>query len=361
MAAVRRAREMLVAALVAVTVLAGVLPTAASAAAPTPPAAPVPGVSIPKDESPHDNVREWWYYTGHLNGVDSHGKRHSYGFELVFFRKRVTFPTLAGYSGNLALTDLTNDAFKWETRTAIQPDNIPAGGGYDLTVQDWKMAGKNGSYTLGGGFQDGSYKVDLGLKQKTPPALHGAYRGIKGLIDYAQWGESYYYSYTNLKTQGTVWDHGEPVKVTGTSWFDHQYGDFKSAFGKWDWYSVQLNNGTQYMVYLIHDANGIVRRSGTLVRPDGSTTDLPADSLKATALGTWTSPATGLTYSSGWLLQVPGGKLVIKPKRLDQEVAWPNAPGGGYWEGASSVVGTVHGKPVTGQSYVEITTPAVTF
>ncbi|WP_194293341.1 carotenoid 1,2-hydratase [Actinomadura macrotermitis] len=329
------------------------LPVAASAS--------TPGVSIPKDESPHNTAREWWYYTGHLDGVDSRGKRRSYGFEQVFFRNRIQYPTLEGYAANLAVTDLTGDGFKWETRTAGQPDNLPAGGGYDIAVQDWNMAGKSGQYRLGGGFQDGSYKLALNLEQRTPPALHGEYKDVKGLIDYAQWGESFYYSYTNLKTTGTIWDHGEPIKVTGTSWFDHQYGDFTRGYGSWDWFSVQLTNGTQYMVYLIKDRTGVVRRTGTLVRKDGSTVNLPAKSLYAEALGTWKSPVTGLSYSSGWKVHVPGGCLTIKPRRLDQEVAWEDAPGGGYWEGDSSVTGTIDGDSVTGRSYVEITTPDDTF
>ncbi|MCP2336914.1 lipocalin family protein [Actinomadura rupiterrae] len=319
------------------------------------------GITIPKDESPHNATREWYYYTGHLTGVDSKGKRHNYGFEQVFFRNQIQYPSLSGYAGNMAVTDLTADKFKWESRQAGQPDNIPADGGYDIAVQDWNMSGKSGSYKLGGGFQDGSYKLDLSLNQSTPPALHGNYLGTRGLIDYAQWGQSYYYSYTNLKTSGTVYDHGEAVKVTGQSWFDHQYGDFKSAYGRWDWFSIQLTNGSQYMVYLISDKTGLVRRAGTLVRPDGTTADLDPSKLSMTPTGSWTSPVTKLTYSSGWKVSVPGGQFTVTPQRRDQEVAWDSAPGGGYWEGASTVTGTVNGCRVAGQSYVEITTPDTVF
>jgi predicted secreted hydrolase len=327
-----------------------------------PAAASTPGIHIPADESPHNTKNEWWYFTGHLAGHDPSGKLHAYGYELVFFRQGISYPDQAVYAGNLAITDLTNNAFKWESRVSVQPDNLPAGGGYNITVQDWAMAGKNGSSTLSGGFTDQSYQLKLSVSQSKPAALHGNLNGVKGLIPYAQWGQSYYYSFTDLKATGTVYDHGVPVQVTGTSWFDHQYGNFATAYGSWNWFSIQLLDGTQYMIYQIKDSTGtIVEKAGTKVNADGTTVDLDGNSLSVQALGSWTSPATGLTYSSGWRLNVPGGQFTIIPQRKDQEVAWPDAPGGAYWEGTSSVVGSVGGNPVAGQGYTEITTPGITF
>jgi len=55
-------------------------------ARPTVTPAPLPPVAFPLDEAPHQDLTEWWYYTGHLNGVDASGKAHTYGFELVFFQ-----------------------------------------------------------------------------------------------------------------------------------------------------------------------------------------------------------------------------------------------------------------------------------
>ncbi|GAB3661843.1 lipocalin-like domain-containing protein [Actinocorallia lasiicapitis] len=320
------------------------------------------GVVVPKDEAPHDNIREWWYYTGHLTGLDSSGKIHRYGYELTVFRKRLVFPSLAAYPGNLAITDLTDDKFKWEASVAVQPDNLLAGGGYDITVNDWKTSGKNGSAKIDAAFSDGAYKLKLNLKQTKPPALHGNYKGVKGLVDYGQWGETYYYSYTDLATTGVVYDHGKPIVVVGDSWMDHQWGDFKPAYGGWDWHSIKLANGSQYMVYLINDGHGnVVRTVATLIRPNGTTVNLDPSQVSNEALGSWTSPVTGLTYSSGWKVKVPGGSFTVLPKRKDQEVAWPDAPGGGYWEGACSVIGTLNGSPVIGQAYTEITTPDLVF
>jgi predicted secreted hydrolase len=73
-----------------------------------------------------------------------------------------------------------------------------------------------------------------------------------------------------------------------------------------------------------------------------------------TPLGSWTSPRSGRTYSSGWEVTVPGGQLRIAPKQLDQE-SNPVFPDLDYWEGATTVTGTVNGAAVTGKGYTEIT------
>ena len=47
------------------------------------------------------------------------------------------------------------------------------------------------------------------------------------------------------------------MKVTGEAWMDHQWGDFATyQEGGWDWFAVQLDDGTDVMLYLIRDADG---------------------------------------------------------------------------------------------------------
>ena len=135
---------------------------------------------------------------------------------------------------------------------------------------------------------------------------------------------------------------------------DHQWFNGGTTAG-WDWYSVQLDNGVDYMVFFVRDANGNYSQIfGTRVAPDGSTTELAPASLSMTPLGSWTSPTSGKTFSSGWQVNVPGGSLTIMPKLLNQEshLAIPHVD---YWEGASTVTGTINGVAVTGKSFTEIT------
>ena len=319
-------------------------------------AAQTPQISFPQDEGPHGANTEWWYFTGHLKGIDIHGRPHSYGFEFTMFHQDVAFPDLGVYAGHMAVTDLTRGTFMFEEKITVQPDPVLPDGRIDISVDDWNMKGRNGTNRVTGAFTDSSYSLNLNLNTSLPAALHGD----GGVIPYGPLGESFYYSRPNLKASGVVMDHGVPVLVTGTSWFDHQWGDFLPNPAGWDWFSVQLTNGTQYMIYLIKDGDGqIVEKVGTLVRSNGSTQALDPSSLTETVLGTWTSPASGVTYSSGWRLTVPGGHLTIQPKLKDQELRVDVSPAGTYWEGASTVTGNVNGRPVSGQAYVELTPPGV--
>jgi predicted secreted hydrolase len=343
----RRLRRCLIACAFAVGLLAPVL-TATHAGAST------TAVSLPADESPHpSSSMEWWYFTGHLTGTDPTGKTHQYGFELTFIRLNALSlePLLASYDGQFAITDLTRNTFTSNMlAVSEQPDNVVPGGGFNTTVDGWNMQGKSGQNHVSAAFADGSYAIGLDLDQSTPAALHGD----GGLIDYAPFGSSAYYSETNLQASGTVIDHGVPVKVTGIAWQDHQWGNFAGT-GGWTWFSVQLSNGTQYMLYYLTDDSGaIVNKVGTLVNANGSTVNLDPTQMTDTPLGTWTSPSTGITYPQNWTLSVPGGELTVKALEANQELSIPLV-GQGYWEGDSSVTGTVNGASVTGQSYAEIT------
>ncbi len=338
--------------LVTVLMLAGVLACCPMASA------GMPNVVLPGDEGAHPSApMEWWYFTGHLNGTDIFGKKHQYGFEETMIRMDLlnTEPVACIYSGHLAISDLTRGSFKQNMSTiSLQPDVVPCGGGFNNTVGTLHMDGKNGTNHINaGGFCDLSYtSINLTLKQSVPAAMHG---GADGIIPYGPFGESAYYSQTRLQVSGTLFDHGVLVFVSGTAWMDHQWGDFNGV-GGWEWFSIQLPDNTQYMLYFINDSTeAIVQKVGTRVNPDGTTTDLDPGSIAMTPLGTWTSPHTGITFDSGWIVDVPGGSLTVTPQIIDQELSSPIFPTGSYWEGTCTVSGTINGKAVTGQGYTELT------
>jgi predicted secreted hydrolase len=311
-----------------------------------------PAVSFPRDEGPHADSHEWWYFTGHLAGTDAGGTPHSYGFELTVFRSTILFPLTSAYTAHFAVTDITRGTFVFAQRYSLQPDVLPIGGGFNNRVIDWAMSGLKGKNSMTAAFLDLSYGLDLKLNTTKAPALHGN----GGIIDYGPFGESYYYSEPRLQTTGTVVDHGVRVPVTGTAWFDHQWGDFESGPGGWDWFSIQLDNGAQYMVYLLKDGSGtIVHTIGTRINADGTATPVDPSQIHETVLGTWTSPNTSYTYSSGWRLDLPGGSLTITPEIRNQELHGVTAPAGKYWEGATAVTGTMNGSAVAGQGYTELT------
>jgi predicted secreted hydrolase len=149
------------------------------------------------------------------------------------------------------------------------------------------------------------------------------------------------------------------MQVTGQAWMDHQWGNFVSLAGSgWDWYSIQLSNHTEYMLYIIRDAQKRpVATFGTAIASDGRASEIAPTLIQSQATGSWTSPATGGVYPSGWQITLPGqqASLTLTPLLRDQELVTARSTGVAYWEGAVGVSGSAGGQPVTGEGYVELT------
>jgi predicted secreted hydrolase len=305
-----------------------------------------PNVHLPGDEAPHHDPVEWWYFNGHLSGTGPGGQVRCFGFEYVTFQFLGLTP-LPAYVGNFAVTDLARRSFSYGSQLASY--RVPVSvGHFSFRTGPWSMAGGSGKDTLQASLP--GYQVHLRLVATEPAVLEGD----DGEVSMGGFGSSKYYSWTSLATTGTLVDHGVTMTVSGLSWMDHQWGtmDLYSGAG-WDWFSVQLTDGQQYMLYFIRNRQGqVVSRFGARVSHDGRTTRLAAVSEKVT--GHWRSPATGVTYSSGWQLSVPDGHLEVTPDLLDQEVDLRSTQGNAYWEGDVSVSGTVAGSPVSGVGYTEI-------
>jgi predicted secreted hydrolase len=345
------------------------LPTAAP---PPPPAEPSPRsdprpVTLPLDEAPHGRMTEWWYYTGHLRGED--GAR--YGFEFVIFRvERGIFPPT--WASHLALTDESGGRFLYEQRFEVggQVDDPPGGGGFDLSVRGggvtpdgsvarpaasaWSMRGVDGDDSLQAAADD--FGLDLRLDAGGRPAvLHDTI----GWVDFGPAGSSYYYSRTRMSAEGTLSVDGRALDVAGIAWFDHQWGDFVAVgAGGWDWFAVNLDDGTDLMLSLIRDRAGDYPLVyGELVAPDGSYRHLSRAEFEVEAGGSWASSRTGVTYPAGWQIAIPGEGLVIElePTLADQELDTRASSGVIYWEGSQRVQARRDGQRLGGEAYVELT------
>ena len=307
-------------------------------------------VSLPKDEAPHSDSVEWWYFSGHLSGKDANGHVHTYGYEYVIFQL-LGFAPKPVYLGNLSVVDLTRKAFKFGGEEASYA--VPkTPNRFTLHTGSWTMSGASGRDTLTAALPD--YSLQLGLRTTEPAVLEG---NKCGYISLASLGSSYYYSWTSLATSGTILDHGVTLKVTGKSWMDHQWGPMNLASGGgWDWFSTQLSNGQQYMLFFIRNSKGqIVETAGTRVAHGGKDiTYLTAASTREKVTGSWTSPATHIKYGSGWQITVPGGQLTLIPDLRDQEVDLVNTQGTVYWEGDVAIKGKIGSAAVSGDGYTEL-------
>ena len=347
----------------------------------TPPEAPndpIP-VELPRDDGPHARLTEWWYYTGHLE--NEIGRR--FGFEAVVFRaERGSVPP--SWAAHLALTDEGGRQFTYAQRSEIglQVDHSPRDSagiptGFDLHVSGlspeliaggaanfgapWRLAGSGGADVIQAvltdeeaAAADRSFGLDLALTSTKPAALHG---GI-GFVDFGPAGSSYYYSRTRLDASGELTLDGETYAVTGIAWFDHQWGDFISVGGGWDWFAINLEDGTDLTLSVVHDASGEpVLGYGTLVDADGTARHLGADAFDVRSLGSWTSPVSGHTYPVHWNILIPDEALVIelRPTITDQELDTRATTGVAYWEGSQIVRASRLDQPLGGEAYVEVT------
>lgn len=326
---------------------------------------PVAAVVLPQDDAAHPAPIEWWYYTGHFE--DDAGTR--YGFELTFFKayaprelKVLGMPARwlveKGHVAHFALTDVTNARFQkaekadfWAHEAAASSTEL------DVYVSNWsaKRAADGVSHEIEASL--GDKVLRLTLTPEKPAALHGSPPGIQSM---GPGGVSYYVSYTRMSATGELLtDCGllgcTSHKVTGQGWHDHQWGDFSlSSYAGWDWFSLQFEDDTELMLYLIRQPSGVYSaRAGSFITAAGETLDLTAEDFELTATGeTWTSEATGAVYPVAWQLKVPAHDIdiAVRPAVLEQEMDTRASTGIVYWEGAVEVSGNR-----AGLGYVELT------
>lgn len=201
----------------------------------------------------------------------------------------------------------------------------------------------------------GSDSLDLTLRTAKAPAIHGE-NGVSVKAQGTGFA-SHYYSMTSLDASGTL----NGARVTGESWMDHEFGSsaLRESQQGWDWFSIQLDNDTELMIYLIRRGNGSadVTSSGSLIASDGRVIHLTREQLRVTPRARWKSPRSGATYPMGWRVDVPafGVSVNVEPLLRDQELVTKASTQVTYWEGACDVDGTFGGVAVRGKAYVEMT------
>jgi predicted secreted hydrolase len=202
--------------------------------------------------------------------------------------------------------------------------------------------------------QDG-IAIDLILEDLKGPIFHGD-QGYsrKGL---EPGNASYYHSQTRLLTSGRVETENGSYQVKGLSWKDHEYSTSALSDGQvgWDWFSIQLEDGNELMVFQIRRQDGSVDpySSGTWINTKGETTHLDQESFEIQVQDSWRSPNSGAEYPAEWRLIIPSLDLSlnVKPYMADQEMDVSYT----YWEGAVEVNGTSRGVLISGNGYVEMT------
>jgi predicted secreted hydrolase len=237
----------------------------------------------------------------------------------------------------------------------------------------WRLAGSQGVHDIEAGLTSeeaaaagASFALDLHLRDSEEVVPHDD----DGFVDFGPAGTSYYYSRPRMDAAGRLTIDGEELDVQGIAWFDHQWGDFISVGGGWDWFAINLDAvcvpdqvapaaclpPRDITLSIVRDARGApVLVYGTLSEAGSAPVRLDADDFEIETLGSWTSTASGRTWPSGWRITMGDDVIELQPTVLDQELDTRATTGVVYWEGSQRVTATRDGVPDNAEAYVELT------
>jgi predicted secreted hydrolase len=322
-----------------------------SPSAPEPTPAPRP-VSIPADEARHSDRLEWWYYNGHLTASTG----EEFGFSFAIFQSLDPDGNPV-YSSQFGLTDVAGQEHSVASRLFAGDASKADAGVFGLQLSDWSLDIESDSHAIRGLLGEGSgFDLLFERDPDVPPVLQA---GIGWFPTPTGW--SYYYSFPDMTASGRMLLGGKAYEVTGTGWFDHQWGDFFAigAPAGWQWFALHLGDGRTMMVSETRDAQGEQQAVfGSLSNRQGETrTITDADGVSIEVLDTWRSPNTGAEYPSRWRVVVDSLRLDVEvvPVLADQEVTVGVPRAAIYWEGKVSVDGVFGESEVQQPGYVELT------
>lgn len=326
---------------------------------------------FPEDFGPHpDYQTEWWYYTGNLETLEG----RSFGFQLTFFRQAISSPVKAKeaanqtptqsdwrgnqiYSAHFTISDVAPQTFYAYDR--FSRDRIQLAGAaadpYHVWLENWSATEvEPGKVRLQA--ETPEVALNLMVEQRLPPILHGD-RGLS--IKGRETGNaSYYYSLVQQPTTGSIKVKGQTFTVKGLTWKDHEYSTNTLSAGTvgWDWFSIQFDNGTALMMYLLRHEDGTLEptSAGTFIAADGTTTALTSQDWRVETLNTWKSTKSKAVYPAKWTIEIPKLNLTLRGQPLmpNQELTTQTAT---YWEGAVAFQGVQQDQPLQGKGYVELT------
>jgi predicted secreted hydrolase len=330
---------------------------------------------FPRDHGPHPSFRqEWWYLTGNLDATN--GER--FGFELTFFRVALLPPpaepsapagaatpgipvsawrTREIYMAHFAVTDVAHKRFRFQQKLSRAAPGLAGAEGSPLHVwiDDWSLealpTGSPSRWKLHAG--QAGYLIDLTLEPQSAPVLNGE-AGLSRKSEQAG-DATYYYSIPRLEVRGRLLRDGEALELHGLAWLDREWGSggLGPREAGWDWFALQLNDGSALMFYALRDQDGSrdVHSAGTWIASDGGVRPLANADVSIAVTDSWRN-RSGQRYPAGWRIRVPtlALELTVHPALADQELR-TTPP---YWEGAVDVSGDRVGKPLGGRGYVEL-------
>ncbi len=339
---------------------------------------------FPADHGAHTAYRnEWWYITGNVQNKE----RKKFGFHATFFRianapqanaVQTDTPKETGfadqqsgdpvnarsawsadqfYMGHFAISEDGDDQIKAHERFSRAAAGL-AGAQVDplrIWLDDWQLTAAIEDadelvwqLTL----KEGGEFIDLTLRASKPVFL----QGHDGLSQKSRerCNASYYYSIPRMRASGKIRSAGVVHEVTGTAWFDREWSSSALADNQsgWDWFSLQLADGRDLMVYQLRLRDGGIDPHSYAVemRQDGSKRIIPIDAIRI-EVDQWWRGSGGAQYPIAGTLHLAdtGETIVYRPLIDDQEMQLTVR----YWEGAIQLQ-DASGADI-GHGYLELT------
>jgi predicted secreted hydrolase len=322
---------------------------------------------FPRDHGPHPDFRtEWWYFTGNLTDKEN----REFGYQFTIFRTALTkekeirnsdWSSNQIYMAHFAVTDIENNEFYFEERFSREANKLAGAQINPLKVwlEDWQVIQIDDNIkfdlpTISISAKTGQVQIDFTLNASKSKVLQGE----EGLSQKGkQPGDaSYYYSYTRLKTEGTILLSEKEFEVSGYSWADREWSTSALSDDQvgWDWFALQFNDKSEIMYYQMRKKDGTpdVYSKGIIVNKNGSSRLIKKDQVYLEVTDYWESPS-GVIFPSGWKLDIPDENIkleitpTIKNQLMDVSI--------NYWEGAVLIEGIKNKEKFSGRGYVELT------
>jgi len=304
-------------------------------------------LQFPFDHGPHCNaVNEWWYFNGEVQTAE--GK--TLGFEFTIFKRLISAEKGFAYLGHLAVSDPDTQQHAFVEKTTSPPVTGIAEGKTEITVKSFSY-----KFVEASGFHIKADTENLSLDFVLVPESALLPHGEDGVITMGDRRSSYYYSFTNLSTNGTLTANNTEYNITsGRTWMDHQWGNYSVLGMKWDWFSLRLDDGSSLMLFQFRDIfDNPTIKNWTRQSAAGAVIYGGAFSVQAARL--YQEQQGHSTYPLDWTIAVPGLDAVFTVTPFFDEQSLYDVMTPDYWEGLCSVAGTMMGKEVKGAAYVELT------
>ena len=307
---------------------------------------------FPSDHGIHpDYDTEWYYITGHL--VDTNNTLH--GFQVTFFRHKLSqvkdstslwnSPHL--YTAHFAFTNGETDVFYHDETMGRASFGLADGetNHMNIYINDWQLNMVNNTIQISIKSKEHDFK--LNVTPSKPILFHGDNGFSQKSTNKDRF--SYYYSFTRLEGNGT-YSNGSKIYTfkSASAWMDREI--FNTLLDNeqigWDWFAIQLDDGTDIMAFQVRSDLKTPYYSGTILPKTGKKITLSKKDFSLTPLAYWTSPKSKQQYPTTWQLQIPKHAIDVTIKaRYDYQELHNTVPFPFYyWEGQSLVSGSHQGR-----------------